>query len=95
MLRDRRSDPEVGEAAPQMENHKWYLTLEVPFTVFSSRLSDHQRWDIGAWLLATQKPDTFRKGKLVFHNMTVKISLVDCTALEFHLLLDILSIGPD
>ncbi|XP_076052291.1 uncharacterized protein LOC143031837 [Oratosquilla oratoria] len=97
MLSYKRSDPEVAEAVlPKMENHKRYLTQEpVPFMLFSSsRLSDKQKQDIAAQLHATQKPDSFRRGKPVFQKVTAKTTLVDLIGPEFHLLLDILSIGP-
>ncbi|KAK8384675.1 hypothetical protein O3P69_014328 [Scylla paramamosain] len=79
MLRYKRSDPEVAEAVVQkMENHKWYLTLEsVPFALFISRLSDKQKQDIAAQLHATEKPDSFRRGKPVFQNVQAITTIVD------------------
>ncbi len=67
----------------------------VPFALFSSRLSDKKKQDIAAQLHATHKPDSFRRGKPVSQKVTAKTTLVDLTGPKSHLLLDILSIGPD
>ncbi len=67
----------------------------MPFALFSSRLSDKQKQNIAPQLHATQKQDSFRRRKPVFQKVTGKTTLVDLISPESHLLLDILSIGPD
>ena len=87
-------DPQIAEAVLQkMEKHRWYLTQET--ALFSSRLSDKQKRDIAAQLHATEKPDSFRRGKPVFQLVTTKTTLVHLIGPESHLLFDILNIRPD
>ena len=67
----------------------------MPFTLFSSRLSDKEKQDIAAKLHATEKPDNFRRGKPVFPQVTVKTTLADLVGPESDLLLDTLGIESD
>ncbi|KAG0712250.1 hypothetical protein GWK47_018903 [Chionoecetes opilio] len=97
MMKFKRTDPEIAQAVLQkLENHKWYLTQEVvPFALFGSRLSDKEKQDIAAKLHATEKPDSFRRGKPMFPQVTAKTTLADLVGPESHLLLDTLGIEYD
>ncbi|KAG0720400.1 hypothetical protein GWK47_048588 [Chionoecetes opilio] len=74
MMKFKRTDPEIAQAVLQkLENHKWYLTQEVvPFALFGSRLSDKRSRTFAAKLHATEKPDSFRRGKPMFPQVTAK-----------------------
>ncbi|KAG0727483.1 hypothetical protein GWK47_003996 [Chionoecetes opilio] len=97
MMKFKRTDPEIAQALLQkLENHKWYLTQEVvPFALFGSRLSDKEKQDIAAKLHATEKPDSFRRGKPMIPQVTAKTTLADLFGPESHLLLDTLGIEYD
>ncbi|KAG0706298.1 hypothetical protein GWK47_024335 [Chionoecetes opilio] len=97
MMKFKRTDPEIAQAVLQkLENHKWYLTQEVvPFALFGSRLSDKEKQDIAAKLHATEKPNSFRRGKPMFPQVTAKTTLADLVGPESHLLLDTLGIEYD
>ncbi|KAG0727188.1 hypothetical protein GWK47_004054 [Chionoecetes opilio] len=78
MMKFKRTDPEIAQAVLQkLENHKWYLTQEVvPFALFGSRLSDKEKQALLSKLHATEKPDSFRRGKPMLPQVTAKKDLV-------------------
>ncbi|KAK8394260.1 hypothetical protein O3P69_006451 [Scylla paramamosain] len=89
------SNSGVHRGAAKLLEEKLGTKGAVPFALFSSRLSDKQKQDLAAQLHATHKPGSFRRGKPVFQKVTAKTTLVDLIGPESHLLLYILSIGPD
>ncbi|KAG0717600.1 hypothetical protein GWK47_054094 [Chionoecetes opilio] len=96
MMKFKRTDPEIAQAVLQkLENHKWYLTQEVVRSLSSVADSVKEKQDIAAKLHATEKPDSFRRGKPMFPQVTAKTTLADLVGPESHLLLDTLGIEYD
>ena len=97
MINFKEIDLEISQVVlKKLQNHKWYLTQEVVvFVLFGSRLNDKKKQDIAAKLHATEKPDSFRRGKPVFPLVTAKTTLTDLVGPESHHLLDTLVIESD
>ncbi|KAG0719224.1 hypothetical protein GWK47_050941 [Chionoecetes opilio] len=95
MMKFKRTDPEIAQAVLQkLVNHKWYLTQEVvPFALFGSRLSDKEKAGHCCQAARHWKPDSFRRGKPMFPQVTAKTTLADLVGPESHLLLDPLALS--
>ena len=95
MLKYRLTDAEVADAViGKMANHRWYLTQEViPFALFSSSLSNEAKHNIAMRILTVEQPESFRRGKPLFPDITANTKLEDLVGPESYFLFEVLNIG--